>query len=91
MRDLPQEIEWHKRVAASYTDTVPDCETARYHRQVAEWLRELKDRREAEHPPVQCDRLTIATAMRCPRLDNDGDTCLRGRDLPCGKDKDPTA
>lgn len=34
-----------KQVADSYSDTVPNCDCAKEHRQLAEWLSELKERK----------------------------------------------
>ena len=39
---LEEMIIHAEEVADSYKDTVPDCETAEYHRQLAEWLKILK-------------------------------------------------
>lgn len=42
MMSLEQAIKHAEQVADSYKDTVPDCEPAQYHRQLAAWLRILK-------------------------------------------------
>ena len=46
MITLEETIKHHEQVADSYKDTVPDCDCAKKHRQLAEWLRELKYYRE---------------------------------------------
>jgi len=43
---LEEEIKHHEQIADSYKDTVPDCNCAKKHRQLAEWLKELKYYRE---------------------------------------------
>ena len=43
---LEEAIQHHEQIAYSYNNTVPDCECAKNHRQLAEWLRELKYYRE---------------------------------------------
>ena len=43
---LEEAIHHHEQVANSYKDTVPDCDCANQHRQLTEWLRELKYYRE---------------------------------------------
>lgn len=42
---LDAAIERHRGIADSYRDTVPDCDVAREHAQLADWLEELRDRR----------------------------------------------
>ena len=42
MMSLEQVIKHAEQVADSYKDTVPDCEPAEYHKQLAEWLKILK-------------------------------------------------
>lgn len=44
---LDEAIEHANQVADSYKDTAPACKCAREHRQLAEWLHELKMLREA--------------------------------------------
>lgn len=39
---LDEAIEHAAQIADSYKDTVPDCECAKEHRQLAKWLTELK-------------------------------------------------
>jgi len=46
MMVLEEEIKHHEQIADSYKDTVPDCNCAKKHRQLAEWLKELKYYRE---------------------------------------------
>jgi len=46
MMTLEEEIKHHEQIADSYKDTVPDCDCAKKHRQLAEWLKELKYYRE---------------------------------------------
>jgi len=43
---LEEAIEHSEQVADSYNNTVPDCDCAKQHRQLAEWLKELKYYRE---------------------------------------------
>ena len=43
---LDEAIEHANQVADSYKDTAPACECAREHRQLAEWLRELRELRQ---------------------------------------------
>jgi len=43
---LEETIEHSKKIADSYNNTVLDCECAKNHRQLAEWLKELKYYRE---------------------------------------------
>jgi len=43
---LEDTIKHHEQIADSYKDTVPDCDCAKKHRQLAEWLKELKYYRE---------------------------------------------
>lgn len=45
---IEEAIKHCNEVADSYNDTVPDCECASDHRQLASWLQELKERREKE-------------------------------------------
>ena len=42
MTTLSEAIKHCEDVADSYNDTVPDCDCAIEHRQLAEWLRQLK-------------------------------------------------
>lgn len=42
---LDEAIEHANQVADSYKDTAPACKCAREHRQLAEWLRELRQLR----------------------------------------------
>lgn len=42
MMGLEQAIEHAEQVANRYNDTVPECECAKEHRQLAEWLGILK-------------------------------------------------
>jgi hypothetical protein len=39
--DIHEAIEHAETVANSYNDTVPNCDCARHHRQLAGWLRQL--------------------------------------------------
>lgn len=39
---LDEAIEHAAQIADSYKDTVPDCKCAKEHRQLADWLTELK-------------------------------------------------
>lgn len=39
---LDEAIKHSEEVADSYNNTVPDCDCAKEHRQLAEWLKELK-------------------------------------------------
>lgn len=52
MTNLDETIKLHDQIADSYKDTVPDCDEAQKHRQLANWLRELKAYRieYREHP-----------------------------------------
>ena len=50
---LEKAINHSEQVADSYKDTVPDCECAKKHKQLAEWLRELKYYRE------ECDTFKV--------------------------------
>jgi len=43
---LEEAIQHHEQVADSYNNTVPDCDCAKQHRQLTEWLKELKYYRE---------------------------------------------
>ena len=43
---LDEAIKHSEEVADSYNNTVPDCDCAKEHRQLAEWLKELKRLRE---------------------------------------------
>lgn len=45
---IEEAIKHCNEVADSYNDTVPDCDCASDHRQLASWLQELKERREKE-------------------------------------------
>ena len=45
---LEEAIIHAKEVVDSYSDTVPNCDCANEHRQLVEWLTELKERREKE-------------------------------------------
>jgi hypothetical protein len=40
--NLDEAIKHNEEVADSYNNTVPDCDCAKEHRQLAEWLKELK-------------------------------------------------
>lgn len=42
---IDEAIQKHLGIATSYKDTVPDCDIAREHKQVVEWLTELKELR----------------------------------------------
>ena len=54
---LEEEIKHHEQIADSYKDTVPDCDCAKKHRQLAEWLRELKYYRE------ECDTFKVSNII----------------------------
>ena len=47
---LNEAIKHCEEVAHSYDDTVPDCKCAADHRQLAEWLKELKRYKAIENP-----------------------------------------
>ena len=47
LKELEAAIAHANEVADSYKDTVPDCDCANEHRQLATWLSELKDIKEA--------------------------------------------
>ena len=55
---LEEAIHHHEQVANSYKDTVPDCDCANQHRQLAEWLRELKYYRE------ECDTFKVKRVIQ---------------------------
>jgi len=46
-KPIVEAIDHAKRVADSYSDTVPDCSCAVEHRQLVGWLRELLDLRDS--------------------------------------------
>ena len=57
MPKLDEAIQLHDQIADSYKDTVPDCDEAQKHRQLANWLRELKAYRKMYHEQHQDDYL----------------------------------
>ena len=57
MSKLDDAIKHHEQVADSYNDTVPDCDIAHEHRQLAKWLKELKAYRAMYHEQHQDDYL----------------------------------
>lgn len=52
---IEEAIKHCNKVADSYNDTVPDCDCASDHRQLASWLQELKERREKESRQIPQD------------------------------------
>jgi hypothetical protein len=57
MPKLDEAIKLHDQIADSYKDTVPDCDEAQKHRQLAKWLKELKAYRKMYHEQHQDDYL----------------------------------
>ena len=47
VKELEAAIEHANKVADSYNDTAPDCDCAKEHRQLAEWLTELCEIKQA--------------------------------------------
>ena len=54
---LDEAIKHNEEIADSYNNTVPDCDCAKEHRQLAKWLRELKAYRKMYREQHQDDYL----------------------------------
>ena len=68
---LDEAIERNRRIANSYKDTVPDCDVAREHAQLADWLEELRDRRAAEQDSLDAMCSQIEKVVRTESDDGD--------------------
>ena len=55
---LEEAIQYYEQVANSYKDTVPDCDCAKKHRQLAEWLKKLKYYRE------ECEKFKVKRIIK---------------------------
>lgn len=71
---LDEAIERNRRIANSYKDTAPDCDVARDHAQLADWLEELQLRRgrakelaaleDLRQRVIETGRLCVASGVR---------------------------
>lgn len=75
---IDEAIAKHTQKADRYKDTVPDCDVALKHRQLAEWLKELKELRilVAGDNTLSIQKLEMILAMlRAQNSDNDIALC----------------
>lgn len=78
---LDEAIERAERIADSYNDTAPDCKSAKDHRRLASWLKELKLARESAFSEIPQMAQTISENHSLKRQNEEM------RELLCDYDK----